>query len=355
MDTNNGTEALNKALKYSFLPRKRNMTLTGLVRLLVDQFLPESHQHYLFENYRQMDIYRVPANVVPSYLKGRPRSLIKHCLVRKTKSNKFTHDSIHQNDTPGSFDIIKDSGAKHTVSFALESDDQMPSCTCKDWARWHIPSKHFFAVFREIPEWSWESLPTKYLSSAYLTTDNRALVDYFVNQGVPQDDLTFFADKNGQSTSDGDLPDNLDSNVDQDTCCDTAHVPDEALACELPKRCKEVTVQDSMVRARVTLQNLKTLSYNFPDKDVNLAKEFTQKLDELYQSFYSRLPNEAGIIILTQAQESIRSTKRREHMNRNTNYANLPPRKKFKKSVDSRFGIKADRSRKELSESKVNT
>ena len=176
------------------------MTLTGLVRLLVDQFLPDSHQHYLFENYRQMDIYRVPANVVPSYLKGRPRTLIKHCLVRKTKSNKFTHDSIHQNDIPGSFDIIKDSGAKHTVSFALESDDQMPSCTCKDWARWHIPCKHFFAVFREIPEWSWESLPTKYLSSAYLTTDNRALVDYFVNQRVPQDDLTFFADKNGQSS-----------------------------------------------------------------------------------------------------------------------------------------------------------
>ena len=51
---------LNKALKYSFLPRKRSMTLTGLV--LIDQFLPDSHQHYLFENYQQMDVYRVPAN-----------------------------------------------------------------------------------------------------------------------------------------------------------------------------------------------------------------------------------------------------------------------------------------------------
>ena len=34
IDTNNGTESLNKALKYSFLPRKKNMTLTGLVKLL---------------------------------------------------------------------------------------------------------------------------------------------------------------------------------------------------------------------------------------------------------------------------------------------------------------------------------
>ena len=116
VDTN-ATEALDKAHKYSFLPRKRSMTLTGLVRLLIDQFLPDSHQHYLFENYRQMDVYRVPANVVPTYLQGRPRALIKHCLVRKTKSNKFTHDSIHLKDSPGSFEITKDSGAKYTVSF----------------------------------------------------------------------------------------------------------------------------------------------------------------------------------------------------------------------------------------------
>jgi hypothetical protein len=155
------------------------------------------------------------------------------------------------------------------------------------------------------------------------------------------------------NASDGDLIDKLDANPDQGTCHNNLCVPDEALACELPKRKKDITVQDSMLKARVTLQNLKTLSYTFPDRDVSLAEEFTQQLDELYQSFYSRLPNEAGLIILPPTQESIRSTKKREHTNRNTEYANLPPRKKYKKSVDSRFGIKADRLRKETNKSKV--
>ena len=86
-----------------------------------------------------------------------------------------------------------------------------------------------------------------------------------------------------------------------------------------------------MLKARVTLQNLKTLGYTFPDKDVCLAEEFTQQLDKLYGSFYSRLPNEAGLIILPQIQDSIRSTKKREHTNRNIECANLPPRKKYKK------------------------
>ena len=102
-----------------------------------------------------------------------------------------------------------------------------------------------------------------------------------------------------------------------------------------------------MLRARVTLQNMKTLTYNFPDEDIQLAVEFPQKLDELYQYFYSRLRNEKGLIILTQIQESLRSTKRREHIHKNTDYANLPPRKKLKKSSEKRYGIKADRARKE--------
>ena len=201
--------------------------------------------------------------------------------------------------------------------------------------------------------------PTGYLSSSYLATDNEALVDYFINKGVSQDDLSFFMDSNVQSSrsnpSAGDILDNLDANLDQDTCHDNLSVPDEALACELPKRRKDVTVQDSMLKARVTLQNLKTLSYNFPDKNVSLANEFTEKLDELYQSFYSQLPNEAGLVILSQAGESIRSTKQREHINRNMEYANLPPRKKYKKSVDSRFGSKANRLRKEANKSKVSS
>ena len=140
--------------------------------------------------------------------------------------------------------------------------------------------------------------------------------------------------------------DSSDSNIDLNTCQDDqdVHEPDEALTCELPKQKKERNVQDNMLKARVTLQNLKTLTYNFPG-NINLAEEFTQVLDELYQSFYSRLPNEAGLIILPPGQESIRSTKKREIVNRSTEVSNLPPRKKYKKNVDRRVGIKADRLR----------
>ena len=106
-----------------------------------------------------------------------------------------------------------------------------------------------------------------------------------------------------------------------------------------------------MVKARITLQNLKTLTYNFPTTDLNLAKEFTDQLDQLYQSFYTRLPSEAGLIVL---QSSLRSRKRREPTNSLfSTYAGLPPRKKFKSSLTKRVGIKAERKRKQLDQKKV--
>ena len=89
------------------------------------------------------------------------------------------------------------------------------------------------------------------------------------------------------------------------------------------------TVNDSTVKARVILQNLKTLSYSFPPSDLQLAADFTQKLEELYHMFYSKLPNESGILIRPPDQKSLRSTRRREHTAHDANdYASLPPHKK---------------------------
>ena len=107
-----------------------------------------------------------------------------------------------------------------------------------------------------------------------------------------------------------------------------------------------------MVKARVILQNLKTLSYNFSPSDLQPAADFTQKLEELYHMFYSKLPNQSGILIRPPEQKSLCSTRRREHTAYDADFASLPPHKKVKKS-SHRFGIKVDRKRKQ-SEIQVN-
>ena len=181
MNTNNGTESLNKLFKYSYLPRKKSMTLSSIITLITETFLPESHQKYLFLNYKQSSQYRSYKDFVPEYLHGRPRSTISHCLERRSKSLKYTDGDVQVvDDDLGTFTVKGTSGKNHEVSFAS------PSCTCRDWITFHLPCKHFFGIFRLHSKWDWNSLPESYRNSAYLTTDQGAIEDFF----QPPEDFT---------------------------------------------------------------------------------------------------------------------------------------------------------------------
>ena len=82
---------------------------------------------------------------------------------------------MEQIDIASQFTVKSASGKEHTLKFT--NDEDMPECTCKDWTRWHIPCKHFFAVFNYFPNWGWTSLPKKYLENEYLTADSAILTN----------------------------------------------------------------------------------------------------------------------------------------------------------------------------------
>ena len=75
----------------------------------------------------------------------------------------------------------------HTVDFGMSVGE--PSCSCKDWLKPRIPCKHFFAVFRIHPEWSWEQFPQAYLDSSYLSLDTAAVEQYVGKVDHPSDSV----------------------------------------------------------------------------------------------------------------------------------------------------------------------
>ena len=97
--------------KYSFLPRrKRKATLSSTVSIIVENFLPTWRQQYLLQNFQQFSMYRSYHSHIPSYLHDRPRSVIIHCLDRRTNSAKVLADNIHDIDSEeGVFEVEKTS------------------------------------------------------------------------------------------------------------------------------------------------------------------------------------------------------------------------------------------------------
>ena len=134
---------MNKTLKYNYLPKGKNITLSHLTTILVEEFLPEMFQKYQKENFAMSESYRSYNDFVPEYLRGRPRKVILHCLSRLQKAAKFAKKSLQRVPDSNMFIVKSLSGKEHKVQFVTENN--MPHCTCKDWTRWHIPCKHVYS------------------------------------------------------------------------------------------------------------------------------------------------------------------------------------------------------------------
>ena len=102
------------------------------------------YQKYLFQNYAMATAYRPYNDNIPDFL-DRPRKVVLHCMDWMRKSSKFKHDDIQTENSDGRFQFTSASGKVQKVDFGKETG--VPSCTCVDWMRFHIPYKHFFAIF----------------------------------------------------------------------------------------------------------------------------------------------------------------------------------------------------------------
>lgn len=153
------------------------MTLSHIITCITEEFLPALHHKYVYLNFKQSELYRsYKPSIVPYFLQGRPKATILHCLHRQAKSNTFTENKIHDlNTDEGKFEVMG-KATTHIVDFGISAGE--PACTCKDWTKNKIPCKHFFAVFKFRPKWSWDRLPKSYLESPYLSLDEDAINHY---------------------------------------------------------------------------------------------------------------------------------------------------------------------------------
>ena len=78
VDMNNGVEAQNKLLKYNYLPRRKQITLSEVMTILVETFLPETYQKYLFQNYAMTTAYRSYNDIVPDFLDNWTQWALRH-------------------------------------------------------------------------------------------------------------------------------------------------------------------------------------------------------------------------------------------------------------------------------------
>ncbi|XP_065657884.1 uncharacterized protein LOC136082459 isoform X2 [Hydra vulgaris] len=169
-NTNNGVERQNESFKYCYLKKYNNSSLTGMLTLLIEEFFTDKLESYTDANFKMDARYRRYGCWVPKYLYNRPRSLVKHCLLRKSTADYMDLNTVVMMKH-GIFTVSStiDSSTKYFVHFGDENI--MPKCTCYDWISTGYPCKHFFAIFKKYPAWSWNTLSKLYVNSPFLNLD----------------------------------------------------------------------------------------------------------------------------------------------------------------------------------------
>ena len=155
--------------------------------------------------YMRSNQYRKYKSIVPEYVQDRPRSAILHCLEGKSKSCKYATDDVSATDiTLGIFEV-KNLKAKLTLSVLA----------LMQMTRYHIALvltglsgiyhvNTFFTVFRLYPSWDWYKLPQKYLESAYLSTDQESLNNFFKQSVCTSEDVASFVALGNDANLDSD-------------------------------------------------------------------------------------------------------------------------------------------------------
>jgi len=119
-------------------------------------------------------MYRRYNENIPVYLRDRPRGFVQHMKARLEEAKDYTaNDVIELDHDTFSVKSQSEPSKYHTVYFG--DDEDMPCCTCRDWARHLLPCKHFFAIFQQVSGWGWENLPASYKDNPLFTLDDSCL------------------------------------------------------------------------------------------------------------------------------------------------------------------------------------
>ncbi|XP_013412961.1 uncharacterized protein LOC106175477 [Lingula anatina] len=176
VNTNNGVERQNRTFKYNYLRQCSRNSLSTMVKVLVERFLPDRYKEgYIKKNNTYAGYYRKYDATVPSYLQNRPEFFTKHCMGR-IASASYLEDREEAIFVvgPGKYQIQSETKHGYWHTFTFGTGEVAPSCTCQDWQLNGLPCKHLFGLLCFKGE-SWDQLPANYRNSPFFTIDEEVL------------------------------------------------------------------------------------------------------------------------------------------------------------------------------------
>ena len=182
--TNNGTESLNKLLKYSFLMNAPDKSLSAIITIIIEKFNVSQLKDYSMKNIKHA--FKDYNSQIPEYLKGRPEKFVRKCLPSVYSARNDIRDYGRElvfkaEASSGQFEV-----RAHSRPGYYKIDLTKPSCECWSFAAYHTPCKHMF-VLLELDLINWEDLPKKFREQPHFVLDKDVMNKFIHQEVVPEE------------------------------------------------------------------------------------------------------------------------------------------------------------------------
>nr|XP_047140894.1 uncharacterized protein LOC105848403 [Hydra vulgaris] len=267
VNTNNGVERKNRDFKHEFLNQYKDNSLSGMVTVLVDQFIPETYSRYVEANIRRCSDYRLYNSNLPKWLCNKPENFTRHCiekfgLVKDCNNLKIT---FHENSkNKQMYEVKSFTSAKSYIVTIGGQDTKFPDCQCIEWKKTLMPCKHMVAIFQHCDGVSWDLLPDSYRFSPYFCLDNSVI---YGNESCHEEESNICFEDNLSETQGHVILENVQNKI-------------------YPKQTNASSCRD-------ILSQIKTLSYLVYDEIVVKSLKF--KLQEILNELQTLVPKHDNI------------------------------------------------------------
>ena len=146
-NTNNGTDRLNEDLKYDELKGLKQSSVSEVLVILVNSFIPKHYKKDIEFNARYGDGCKRYASGIPYFLKNRPKKIVEILLekmyraVPKDEINRLDQHTFKVNHNE------ECTGIRKEYEVFLGNETKFCSCSCHDFRDYRMVCKHFFTIF----------------------------------------------------------------------------------------------------------------------------------------------------------------------------------------------------------------
>lgn len=177
--SNNGLERINEELKYRYLMENKNCSLSEMISVLVNNFLPDRFRWYVNNNIRMMSSYKKYADNIPHFLHNRPKWVIDLVMEKWDLMNSEDLDNvIIKKLTETSYEVS--SVTSSNVTYKVNCKDSV-YCTCPAFGKSKFFCKHLILLAKKFPNFD--------IGAMVLKNEVFIIDESVINLSIPTTDI----------------------------------------------------------------------------------------------------------------------------------------------------------------------